>query len=158
MSHEGHHHDDVANMSGGDMAGMSGGNMPGMGGDLRNTTEAMMHSSLYWGKDATILFSGWPNQNLGMYMLAFFFVFLLAIAAEVLSVSPTVKAGTSASKAGALQASVYALRIGFSYLVMLSVMSFNIGIFIAAVAGHTLGFFLIKARSHVLTNQADPKV
>ncbi|XP_062092097.1 copper transporter 6-like [Humulus lupulus] len=158
MSHEGHNHDDVDIMGGGDMPGMSGSNMPGMGGDLRNTTEAMMHSSLYWGKDAVILFSGWPNQNLGMYMLAFFLIFLIAVAAEVLSVSPTVKAGTSPIKAGAIQASVYAFRIGFVYLVMLSVMSFNIGIFIAAVAGHTLGFFIIKARSHAQTNQAAPKV
>ena len=157
MSHEGHQHGDMANMGGG-MANMSGGNMSGMGGDLRNTTGVMMHSNLYWGKDAIILFSGWPNQNLGMYMLAFFFVFLLAVAAEVLSVSPTVKAGTNPIKAGAIQASIYAFRIGFAYLVMLSVMSFNIGIFIAAVAGHTLGFFLVKARSHFLTNQADPKV
>lgn len=157
MSHEGHNHGDMANM-GGDMPSMSGGNMPGMGGDLRNTTEVMMHSSLYWGKDAIILFSGWPNQNLGMYMLAFFFVLLLAVAVEVLSLSPTVKAGTSPIKAGAIQASVYAFRTGFAYLVMLSVMSFNVGIFIAAVAGHTLGFFLIKARSHILANQADPKV
>ncbi|KAF4349788.1 hypothetical protein CsatB_011444 [Cannabis sativa] len=158
MSHEGHNHGDMDIMGGGDKPAMSGGNMPPMGGDLRNTTEVMMHSSLYWGKDAVILFSDWPKQNLGMYMLAFFLIFLIALATEVLSVSPTVKTGTSPIKAGAIQASVYAIRIGFAYLVMLSVMSFNIGIFIAAVAGHSLGFFLVKARSHAQTNQAASKV
>ncbi|GMN56509.1 hypothetical protein TIFTF001_025630 [Ficus carica] len=141
----------------GNMAGM-GGDMSDMGGDLRNTTRKTMHSSFYWGKEAIVLFTNWPDKNAGMYVLAFFFVFLMAVAAEVLSVPPTVKAGTSPAKAGAIQASVYAFRIGFAYLVMLSVMSFNVGIFIAAVAGHTLGFFLVKARTQAQANQADPKV
>ena len=142
---------------GGDMPGMSG-DMPGMGGDLRNTTQMIMHSSFYWSKNAIILFANWPNHNFGMYILAFLFVFLLAITAEVLSVPPIVRAGTGPIKAGAVQAGAYAFRIGFAYLVMLSVMSFNIGIFIAAVAGHSFGFFLIKARAQALVNQADPKV
>ncbi|EXB53359.1 Copper transporter 1 [Morus notabilis] len=144
------------------MSSMSGDNMSGMGsGDLSNTTRKMiMHSSLYWGKDAIIVFPNWPNEDIGMYILAFFFVFLLAVASEVLSISPTVRGGTSPTKAGAVQAGVYAFHIGFTYLIMLSVMSFNVGIFLAAVAGHTLGFFLVKARTQALVNQpqADPKV
>ncbi|KAL5550197.1 hypothetical protein UlMin_000373 [Ulmus minor] len=149
MSNEGHDHSNMA---------MNPDEMP-MGGDLMNTTDMMMkHMSFYWGKDAIILFSGWPNHNLGMYILAFFFVFLLAVAVEILSVSPTIKPGTAPSKAGFIQAGVYAFHIGFAYLVMLSVMSFNSGILIAAVAGHAFGYFLIKARAHARANQTEPKV
>lgn len=132
-------------------------------GDLRNTDMNMdmdmMHMSLYWGKAAVVLFSGWPGQHVGMYTLALFFVFLMAIATEIFSVSPTVKAGSRPAKVGIIQTGVYVFRIGFSYLVMLAVMSFNIGIFMAAVAGHSFGFFLVKVRAHALANKTtDPKV
>ncbi|KAE8099301.1 hypothetical protein FH972_017292 [Carpinus fangiana] len=103
--------------------------------------------SFYWGKAAIVLFSGWPDQKLGMYVLSLFFVFLLALAVEVLSILPGVKPGTNPILGGLTQATVYAFRMGLAYLVMLSVMSFNLGIFIAAVAGHAVGFFIIKARA-----------
>ncbi|CAK7333621.1 unnamed protein product [Dovyalis caffra] len=115
----------------------------------------MMHMSFYWGKDATILFSGWPNGSLSMYVVAFFCVLLLAAAIEIFSVSPTAKIGTDIPLGGAfIQASVYAVRMGFAYMVMLAVMSFNLGIFIAAVAGHTIGFFLVKARALPIANRS----
>ncbi|RVX06039.1 Copper transporter 6 [Vitis vinifera] len=54
----------------------------------------MMQNSFYWSKDAIILFSGWPNHSPFMYILALLFVFLLAVAVEVLSIPPTLKQGT----------------------------------------------------------------
>jgi copper transporter 1 len=129
---------------------MSNGSM-----NANNRMMAMMHMSLYWGKDAIILFSGWPNQKLGMYMLALFFVFLLALAIEVLSILPAVKPGTNQIVAALTQAIIYAFRMGLAYLVMLSVMSFNLGIFIAAVAGHAIGFFLIKSRALAVAKRDD---
>ncbi|KAF5476176.1 hypothetical protein F2P56_007911 [Juglans regia] len=107
----------------------------------------MMHMSFYWGKDAIVLFSGWPNQDLGMYVLALLSVFSLAVAVEVLSILPAVKPGHKPIAGGLIQATVYAFRMGLAYLVMLSVMSFNLGIFIAAVGGHAVGFFLVKIRA-----------
>ncbi|KAJ7950231.1 putative Copper transporter [Quillaja saponaria] len=116
----------------------------------------MMHMNFYWGKDAIVLFSGWPNHNLGMYVLAIFFVFLLSAAAEFLSVRPVVvKRGTNPVLGGLTQAGIYAFRISFLYLVMLSVMSFNLGIFIAAVVGHTVGFFIVKVGALASANKAD---
>lgn len=108
----------------------------------------MMQMSFYWGKDATILFHGWPDNKLGMYVLALFFVFLLAFAIEVLSILPDVKPTSTKPMLGALtQTIIYTIRMGFAYLVMLSVMSFNLGISIAALAGHFVGLFLVKSRA-----------
>lgn len=121
--------------------------------DMNNMTMAM-HMSFFWGKDVIILFSGWPNQSLGMYILALFFVFLLSMTAEVLSVSPAVKVGVNPTVAGLTQSSVYALRMGVVYMVMLSVMSFNLGVFFAAVFGHAFGFFLMKYREHAVASRA----
>ncbi|XP_057504704.1 copper transporter 6-like [Actinidia eriantha] len=132
---------------------MSPGSMSNNG--TRNMKDMVMHMSFYWGKDATILFQGWPNHCLPMYILSLFFVFLLSLATEVLSVSPAeAKPGTSPVTGGVTQAGVYAVRIALAYMVMLSVMSFNLGIFVAAVAGHTVGFFLVKYRATAAQEEA----
>ena len=128
---------------------MPPGPMPKGSMNSNNTMMNMiMQMSFYWGKDATILFHGWPDNKLGMYVLAFFFVFLLAFAIEVLSILPEVKRTSTNPMLGALtQTIIYTFRMGFAYLVMLSIMSFNLGIFIAALAGHFVGFFLVKSRA-----------
>lgn len=114
---------------------------------MTTTMTTNMQMSFYWGKDVVVLFSGWPKESLGQYILAFFFIFLLAVAVEVLSHTPPNKIGKSPVASASIQAIVYAFRTGLAYLVMLGVMSFNVGIFIAAVAGHTLGFFVVKVRA-----------
>ncbi|KAL3753729.1 hypothetical protein ACJRO7_001036 [Eucalyptus globulus] len=114
----------------------------------------MMHMSFYWGKDAIILFSNWPEQRLSMYVLALFFVFILALAVEILSVSPNIKNGMNPLVGGAVQAAVYGLKMALAYMVMLSLMSFNVGVFIVAVIGHAFGFFLVKSRALATANKA----
>lgn len=119
-------------------------------GDLSNTSDysMIMNQSLYWGKNVTILFSGWPgHDHLGMYVLSLAFLFLLAVAVEVLSVGPTLKPTATPLVSGVTQTGVYAVRTVLAYLVMLSVMSFNVGVLIAVVAGHALGFFVVKVRA-----------
>lgn len=117
----------------------------------------MMHMTFYWGKDVLILFSGWPERSLGMYILALFFVFLLGFAVEVLSISPQL-VGSNSMAALLIQACVYVVRMALAYMVMLSVMSFNLGVFIVAVAGHGAGFLLLKARALAAANRADSAV
>ncbi|XP_068486369.1 copper transporter 6-like [Phaseolus vulgaris] len=131
--------------------------MPSMPNGTDNNMKSMMQMSFYWGTDATVLFSGWPHNNVGMYILAVIFVFLLAMAIEVLSNQPLIKPGTSPLLGGLIQAIVHFFRISFVYMVMLAVMSFNGGIFIAAVVGHTLGFFIAKSRALALANREEDK-
>ncbi|KAE8705647.1 Copper transporter 6 [Hibiscus syriacus] len=108
----------------------------------------MMHMSFFWGKNAEILFSGWPGRHgAGMYALALIFIFLLAFLVEWLSHCRLIKPGSSDNvSAGIKQTLLYGIRIGLAYLVMLAVMSFNGGVFLVAVLGHTLGFLLFGSR------------
>ncbi|XP_071717976.1 copper transporter 6-like [Rutidosis leptorrhynchoides] len=98
----------------------------------------MTHMTFYWGKNAWILFKGWPGSSMGMYILALIFVFLLAIIIEWLTHNNPTKSNRI------MRTMIHTLRVVFSYLVMLSVMSFNIGVFVMAVAGHAIGYYLFR--------------
>lgn len=117
-----------------------------------NQSEMYMHPmamqmSFFWGKDVVILFSRWPGDGrLGMYIVALLMVFVLAIAAEILAAVPRLKRLRPVVGA-AIHAAVYGVRMALAYLVMLSVMSFNVGVFVAAVAGHVAGSFGVKYRA-----------
>ncbi|CAI0540367.1 unnamed protein product [Linum tenue] len=99
----------------------------------------MMHMTFYWGKDALILFSGWPGTRTEMYVLALVFVFLLAFLVEWLS-------GCRLIRKDAGRTAMHGVRAGLAYMVMLAVMSFNGGVFLAAVAGHAVGFLVFGSR------------
>ncbi|XVF19962.1 hypothetical protein REPUB_Repub11eG0156600 [Reevesia pubescens] len=193
----------------------------------------MMHMTFFWGKNAEILFSGWPEMRAGMYAFALIFIFLLAFLVEWIVHSQLItfshslwngswhgnatiifkqwhirdarphdddddaydfllgqerqdpflrlaryacrqvcirldihlsscfpcgmdlsfsvdqakiKPRSSHVSASLVQTLLHAMRIGIAYLVMLDVMSFNGGVFLMAVAGHTLGFLLFGSR------------
>ncbi|PAN28295.1 hypothetical protein PAHAL_5G143300 [Panicum hallii] len=143
-------------MGGGhDMGGMMapppsppGGGGGGMGMRMRYT-----HMTFFWGKNSEILFTGWPGADGGMYALALVAVLALAFVLEFLgsrrldALLPRAAAGgrRRAAAAGAARAAVHALRVGGAYLLMLSLMSFNGGVLLVAVAGHAAGFLAFKA-------------
>ncbi|KAL2898841.1 Copper transporter 6 [Bienertia sinuspersici] len=106
----------------------------------------MMHMTFYWGKNAEVLFSGFPGSHTAMYILSLFGAFLLSFLVESLSRTRFVKEGSNDVASGLLLTFLHALRMGLAYLVMLAVMSFNGGIFIAAVLGHAFGFMLFGTR------------
>ncbi|KAH7865275.1 hypothetical protein Vadar_004496 [Vaccinium darrowii] len=144
---------------------VNGGLMASMNNNDTNMNMDMtMQMSFYWGKDATVLFQNWPNHSLGMYIVSLFFVFSLSFGVEAFSVLTTAnlprRAGSSPVAGGLKLAAAYALRTALAYMVMLSVMSFNVGIFVAAVLGHTAGFFLVKYRALNVASATDitPKV
>ncbi|CAA2969651.1 copper transporter 1-like [Olea europaea subsp. europaea] len=121
-------------------------NTPGMEGmeppSHTDDDMPMMHMAFFWSKNAEILFSGWPGRRTGMYALALIFIFVLCVIVEWLSHCKWIKKSSSNVSAGLIQTAIYGLRIGLAYMVMLAVMSFNVGVFIVAVCGHTFGFFL----------------
>lgn len=121
------------------MHGMDNGPANGM---MHHHHKMMMHMTFFWGKDTEILFSGWPGPRTGMYVLALVVVFVLGFMVELISHSQFVKPGSNGRHVatGLVQTLLHGLRVGLAYLVMLAIMSFNGGVFLAAVAGHMLGF------------------
>ncbi|XP_031286389.1 copper transporter 1-like [Pistacia vera] len=116
--------------------------------NMNNNTGMIMtmHMTFFWGKNSQILFSGWPGTSSGMYALALIFVFVLAVLVEWLSHCRLIKPESNHVVAGFIQTSLHTMRVGLAYLVMLAVMSFNGGVFLIAVVGHTLGFLLFGSR------------
>lgn len=112
-----------------------------------NAGKTVVHKSLYWGHEAQVLFTGWPGANSGMYALAVILVFVLAMLVEWLTYLNLMKESADDVWTVVLQTAIHAVRTGLSYMVMLSVMSFNGGIFLAAVGGHAVGFVLFRARA-----------
>ncbi|KAK4254909.1 hypothetical protein QN277_007985 [Acacia crassicarpa] len=113
-----------------------------------------MHMSLYWGKKAEILFPHWPDDNTAMFVLALLFVFCMALLAECLSHCRLLKPGSRSLSSGLVQTLVLALRVALSFLVMLALMSFNVPVFLVAVAGHAVGFFFFASRAF---HEPDPQ-
>ncbi|XP_009588583.1 copper transporter 1-like [Nicotiana tomentosiformis] len=124
-------------------------NATGGGGGMmmKNHRHMMMHMTFFWGKNTEILFSNWPGyDNLGMYVLALFVVFFMAVLVEFLSHGNYIKENADHVSAGLIQTTLYGLRIGLAYVVMLAVMSFNGGVFLVAIFGHMLGFLVFGSR------------
>ncbi|MCL7025833.1 hypothetical protein MKW94_027717 [Papaver nudicaule] len=65
---------------------------------------------------------------------------------EFLAYMEFVKFGLTGVATRMLLTVKHGIRVGLLYLVMLAVMSFNVGVLIAAVSGHTLGFFFFGGR------------
>ncbi|KAG7569571.1 Ctr copper transporter [Arabidopsis thaliana x Arabidopsis arenosa] len=111
---------------------------------------SLLHPTFYWGYNCQVLFSGWPGSDRGMYALALIFVFFLAFLAEWLarcSDASSTKPGADKLAKVAFRTAMYAVKSGFSYLVILAVVSFNGGVFLAAIFGHALGFAVFRGRA-----------
>ncbi|PWA56272.1 ctr copper transporter family [Artemisia annua] len=129
---------------------MNNHNMDGMtnmtpptGTTMQQHHHTMMHMTFFWGRNGEILFPGWPGTNKGMYALVLIFVFFLSFIVEFLShVKFDGKKGSGPVIEGLVRTLVHGLRVGLAYMIMLAVMSFNGGVFLVAVAGHALGFFV----------------
>ncbi|KAL6620037.1 hypothetical protein ACP70R_035176 [Stipagrostis hirtigluma subsp. patula] len=121
------------------------GGMPPMDMDMPT-----MHVAFFWGHRAQVIFPGWPGDRagVGMYILCLLVVAALAALVEALSAASRSLSrrgrGSSAPAAMVITAGVHAVKMGVAYMVMLGVMSFNAGVFLAVVAGHAAGFVLAR--------------
>ncbi|KAK7395182.1 hypothetical protein VNO78_15729 [Psophocarpus tetragonolobus] len=112
--------------------------------------------TFYWGHKVDILFGCWPGDSASMYAVALVLVFLMAVLVEWLSFTNIVKlkpGGSNDVVGGLLKTGLYGVRSGLSYMVMLAVMSFNGGVFVVAICGHVIGFFIFGTRA-IMKNAA----
>lgn len=117
-------------------------NTPG----LHTHRKSMAHMAFYWGHKTEILFPGWPGSNSTMYVVALLFVFALAVVVEWLGNCKLIEPGANRVATGMFKTALHSVRAGLAYMVILAVMSFNGGIFIAAILGHAVGFLLFGSR------------
>lgn len=134
----------------------------------------MMHMTFYWGKTVTLLVDQWfVNSWLG-YLLSLAAVLVIGIFHEWLTSQRTslsksleskaseylasheeqgrtlpligqVRAPSASQAQKASEALLYTISAAIGYLLMLAVMSYNGGVFIAIVLGLGLGFYIFRA-------------
>lgn len=135
----------------------------------------MMHMTFYWGTSATILFDGWRTSAWPGYLLSLLALFLAAafyqyleafrIRVKLLAGAKAEPlpppAGSDAARAPLLApaaalagrrwparvatAALFGVNAGIGYLLMLAIMSFNGGVFIAVVLGLAAGYLAFRS-------------
>lgn len=146
--------------------------------------QKMMHMTFYWGKKVTLLFDFWRTDSWLNYAATLLVCLLFSIFYQYLEDrrlrfkmlsktrgSAPVAVDSSAAvpllysrlgiKSGQWTASkfagsvLFAVNSGIGYLLMLAVMSFNSGVFVAVVVGLGLGYLFFRSSDDDLTLVVD---
>ena len=94
----------------------------------------IMEMNFYSSWMVKFLLDKWTTQTQGQYWACIFVSFFTAALIEFLA--------SRRIKNSYLHSLVYATRLFLSYMVMLVLMTFNAGLFVAVVTGYTFGYFL----------------
>ncbi|XVF88907.1 hypothetical protein PTKIN_Ptkin19aG0088400 [Pterospermum kingtungense] len=128
----------------------------------------MMHMTLYWGKDVTLLIDSWKTDSWLGYFLTLLACFIFSSFYQYMedrrlrfrslsssnnnpSQPPSSAAGPAAPllskyrrSAKFATAFLFGINSAIGYLLMLAVMSFNGGVFLAIVLGLAVGYLLFR--------------
>ncbi|KAL4283729.1 hypothetical protein GQ457_16G002360 [Hibiscus cannabinus] len=118
----------------------------------------MMHMTLYWGKDVTLLIDSWNTDSWLSYLLTLLACFIFASFYQYME-DRRLRFRSLASSDGAsvpllpnyrspakfATALLFGINSAVGYLLMLAIMSFNGGVFLAIVLGLAVGYFLFRS-------------
>ncbi|KAI3978437.1 hypothetical protein MKX01_006952 [Papaver californicum] len=128
----------------------------------------MMHMTFYWGRKVTLLVDSWKTHTWTGYAFTLFICFLFSIFYQYMedrrlrfkiiskpsssSMNTPLLASSSRFHLGNNSARVsvsilFGVNSAIGYLLMLSIMTFNGGVFIAVVFGHTVGYIVFRSGS-----------
>ncbi|KAK2398867.1 copper transporter [Trifolium repens] len=127
----------------------------------------MMHMTLYWGKNVTLLFDSWKTDSWTSYILSLIACFLIATFYQYLenirirqkffsgegrggSTVPEIQTPllqlNKVSRNKVVESVLFGVNSAIGYLLMLAIMSFNGGVFVAIVVGLTIGYFFFRSQ------------
>jgi solute carrier family 31 (copper transporter), member 1 len=138
----------------------------------------MMHMTFYWGKNVTILFDSWRTTSWFGYLLSLFALLLASafyqymedrrIRFKILAESNPASSDPSISTpllhsrvlggwslARFATAVLFTVDSAIGYMLMLAVMSFNGGVFIAIVVGLGFGYLIFRSGEDEVLIKAD---
>ncbi|KAM7507408.1 hypothetical protein LguiA_017861 [Lonicera macranthoides] len=130
----------------------------------------MMHMTFYWSRSVTLLFDSWKTDTWFSYALTLLACFLFSafyqylehkrihvklissrssprspISVPLLQTKIPASAGGKWSFLRFAGAVLFCVNAAIGYLLMLAVMSFNGGVFVAVVVGLGFGYFLFRS-------------
>ncbi|WCJ42812.1 copper transporter 5 [Euphorbia peplus] len=126
----------------------------------------MMHMTLYWGIKVTLLLDSWKTDSYPSYALSLLACFLfsafyqymedrrirfkaLALAKTIPQPSsldvPLLRSKLRYGPSNFAAAILFGVNSAIGYLLMLAVMSFNGGVFVAIVLGLSVGYLLFRS-------------
>lgn len=126
----------------------------------------MMHMTFYWGRKVTLMFDSWKTDSWSGYAISLFICFLIALSYQYLEdrriqfklisspssphnfttlLHPKLAAGGRWSPARFAGAILFGINASIGYLLMLAVMSYNGGVFLAVVVGLAVGYLLFRS-------------
>ncbi|PIA43117.1 hypothetical protein AQUCO_02000513v1 [Aquilegia coerulea] len=127
----------------------------------------MMHMTFYWGNKVTLLFDSWKTDSYLSYFITLLVCFLFSVFYQYMEdrrirfkiISNSKKSSSSSNSsiesplltrlkinqpARYATSLLFAINSAIGYMLMLAIMSFNGGVFIAIVLGLAFGYLLFR--------------
>ncbi|KAL7096116.1 hypothetical protein ACP275_10G063400 [Erythranthe tilingii] len=123
----------------------------------------MMHMTLYWGNQVTLLFDSWTTDSWPSYALALLICLLFAVFYQFLeSLRLHLKSPVNPSPPSLVaplisrkirrnwrvrlgSAALFGVNSAIGYLIMLAIMSYNGGVLLAVVIGLIVGHYVFRS-------------